>query len=166
MTRHRRPATRGEPLRRLLLLGVVSSLLAGCLSSLDTPAPGEPGGSPLGSTGPSLRPSFVPPTPTPAPTFFVYVVASGDSLNSIAHRYGTTARSIAFWNRATHPSLDPTSPRYRPNLLKVGWTLQVVPNVVFDEEGISDESPGAPQPSVTGPSEAPSATEGDSIPPE
>jgi len=82
----------------------------------------------------------VPPTPTPRPTFLVHVVVKGDSLNTIAHRYGTTARSIAFWNRATYPSLDPESSKYRPDLLKLGWTLLLIPNDTVDEQDLPDPS--------------------------
>jgi len=85
-------------------------------------------------SGPTASPSFVRPTPTPMPTFLVVTVKAGESLNTIAHRYGTTARSIAFWNRATYPSLDPESPSYKPGLLQVGWTLSVIPNHVYDED--------------------------------
>ena len=91
--------------------------------------------------------SFVPPTPTPAPTFLVVTVAKGDSLNTIAHKYGTSGRSIAYWNRSTHPSLDPDSPAYKPGLIKVGWTLYVIPNVVVDEdtlEPVATEEPATP----------------------
>ena len=85
-------------------------------------------------SGPTPTPSFVPPTPTPAPTFLVVTVKKGDSLNTIAHQFGTTARSIAFWNRTTYPSLDPESPSYKPGLLQPGWTLQLIPNLVYDED--------------------------------
>lgn len=84
--------------------------------------------------GPTPTPSFVPPTPTPAPTFFVYTVKAGDSLGSIANAYGTTARSIAFWNRSTYPSLDPESASYKPGLVKIGWTLLLLPGLVIDED--------------------------------
>ena len=47
-------------------------------------------------------PSFVAPTPTPAPFFAISWSTRGDSLNSIADRYGTSARSIAYWSRATY----------------------------------------------------------------
>jgi hypothetical protein len=94
-------------------------------------------------TGPTPRPSFVPPTPTPEPTFLVYVVKKGDSLNTIAHRFKTTARSIAFWNRATYPSLDPESAKYQPNLLKLGWTLFLRPNDVVDEQELPEPSSAA-----------------------
>lgn len=95
---------------------------------------------PSGPTGPTPRPSFVPPTPTPAPTFAVHTVASGDNLNSIGKKYGTSARSIAFWNRSTYPSLDPESSDYRPDLLKLGWTLFLIPNVILTD----DEAPPLP----------------------
>jgi hypothetical protein len=100
-------------------------------------------------TGPTPMPSFIRPTPTPAPTFMTYVVKSGDSLNTIAHRYGTSARSIAFWNRGTYPSLDPEAAGYRPDAIRLGWTLVLIPNVKFDEQTL----PG-PTPNPTDPSEA------------
>ena len=73
------------------------------------------------------------PTPTPMPSFTSYVVKPGDSLTSIGRRFKTTGRSIAFWNRATYPSLDPDSSRYSPNSIKVGWTLLLIPGVLYDE---------------------------------
>jgi hypothetical protein len=101
-------------------------------------------------SGPAPLPSFVPPTPTPVPTFLVYTVAGGDSLDSIAHRFGTTARSIAFWNRGTYPSLDPEASGYKPGLLQVGWTLMVIPNSVFDEQNLPEPSDlVGPQPTPT-----------------
>jgi hypothetical protein len=112
------------------------------------PAPGgEATGTPVASvgppatptptpvpTGPTPSPSFVRPTPTPLPTFLSYVVKAGDNLNSIAKAHGTTARSIAFWNRTSHPSLDPDSPDYEPDRIKVGWVLQLIPGVEIDED--------------------------------
>jgi hypothetical protein len=67
-------------------------------------------------------------------------VARGDTLSKIADRFGTSARSIAYWNRATYPSLDPEGPGYRPNLLQVGWTLQIIPNAQFDEQTLPEPS--------------------------
>ena len=92
------------------------------------------------STGPRVSAPFVRPTPTPAPSFLVYTVKAGDSLNSIAHHFGTTGRSIAYWNGRTYPSLDPESGQYQPGLLKVGWTLQIIPNVTFDEQTLPEPS--------------------------
>ena len=101
-------------------------------SSSDGPAPtATPEAKP---SGPSARPSFVRPTPNPQPTFLPYVVRPGDTLTSIAREYRTTARSLAFWNREAHPSLDPDSPDYRPNRIDVGWILRLVPDQEVDPE--------------------------------
>jgi hypothetical protein len=99
-------------------------------------------------SGPTPSPSFVRPTPTPLPSFLSVVVKRGDSLNTIAHAHGTTARSIAFWNRATYPTLDPESSRYSPNSIRVGWTLVLIPGVVFDEDTLPDSTP-TPVPSAS-----------------
>lgn len=80
------------------------------------------------------------------PTFRAYAVRAGDSLNTIAHKFGTTARSIAFWNRGTYSSLDPDSSRYSPNSIRIGWTLVLIPGVIFDENSIVDAT-ASPLPS-------------------
>ncbi|HVL52782.1 MAG TPA: hypothetical protein VM344_00810, partial [Vitreimonas sp.] len=158
------PAPRPSPLwqsaRFAGLLGVaLASLLvvAVLLPGLDRPPPGRPGQSPSGSVAvevptASPAPSFVRPTPTPAPTFLSYLVQSGDSLNSIGRRFETTARSIAFWNRDTYPSLDPESEQYEPDRIGVGWRLVLLPGVTYGE----DDTP-APTPRATpvGPATAP-----------
>jgi hypothetical protein len=92
-------------------------------------------------SGPSSRPSFVRPTPTPLPTFLVYTVRPGDTLTSIARQFGTTARSIAFWNRTTYPSLDPDSTDYAPDSIKAGWDLLLVPGIELDPEDLPEPSP-------------------------
>jgi hypothetical protein len=99
--------------------------------------------APSASPASTPRPTLGRPTPTPEPTFLAYVVKKGDSLNSIAHKFKTTARSVAFWNRATYPSLDPESAKYRPDLLKLGWTLLVRPNDVVDEQELPEPSSSA-----------------------
>ena len=81
------------------------------------------------------------------PTFMVYVVKRGDSLYTIAHRFGTKGRSIAFWNRASYPSLDPESSRYSPNSIQVGWTLVLIPGIKFDEDSLPAATP-TPLPSA------------------
>ena len=86
------------------------------------------------------------------PTFVAYVVKSGDNLNTIAHRYGTTARSIAFWNRGTYPSLDPEAAGYRPNVVRLGWTLVLIPNVIFDEQTLPGPTPNPTDPAAADPS--------------
>jgi hypothetical protein len=102
--------------------------------------------------GPTPSPSFVRPTPLPAPTFLVYTVKSGDTLTSIARAFQTTPRSIAFWSRGEHPSLDPESTGYSPDHLEIGWILLLVPNAVFDESELPDTTPAASAaPSPTAP---------------
>ena len=148
-----RPSRPSRPGAALLVL---SLLAAACVpdpagrgstaSPAGSAAPASPSPVPVPS-GPTPVPTFVRPTPTPLPTFLVVVVASGDSLTSIAHRYSTTPRSIAYWSRSIYPSLDPDSKAYRPDRLKVGWTLRVIPGATVDEEALPDESaagdPGA-----------------------
>jgi LysM domain len=131
-----------------LALALASSVLVACLPAAtrgsDTAgassAPDTASASPSIASTSAPSPSFGRPTPTPAPTFLVYTVKAGDNLNSIAHQLGTTGRSIAYWNAATYPSLDPESPQYQPGLLKIGWTLQIVPNVTFDEQTLPEPS--------------------------
>ncbi|MBA3235049.1 MAG: LysM peptidoglycan-binding domain-containing protein [Chloroflexi bacterium] len=139
----------------VLLAG--SMLFGGCVPArVGQSVPTGPGGSggQTGATasvtpfptpdGPSPTPSFVRPTPTPEPTYFVYAVKSGDSLGSIARRFGTSGRSIAYWSRATYPSLDPDSSGYRPDYLVVGWRLSLVPNKEVDPENLPDPALGEP----------------------
>lgn len=160
---------RGRQIRRssaiASVMAVTALSLAGCLpaqtrsdgsAAPSSAATGSAQSMPVaGPSGPPVRPSFVAPTPTPAPTFAVYTVVRGDSLTTIAYRFGTTARSIAFWNRSTYPSLDPDSAAYHPNLLQPGWTLVVVPNVILDEQSLPDPSVAPTGSPEAGPSGAP-----------
>jgi hypothetical protein len=120
---------------------LIAVILAACVP--DPTNRIQPGGSPTPTAtpvptpaGPTPTPSFVRPTPTPQPTFFSYTVVSGDSLGKIAKRFKTSARSIAYWNRATYPSLDPESGSYRPDYLKLGWVLVLIPNAEVDPEDL------------------------------
>jgi peptidoglycan/xylan/chitin deacetylase (PgdA/CDA1 family) len=93
-------------------------------------------GSPASaSPGASAAPASSGPSGSPSPSFFVYTVVRGDSLLSIARRYNTTGRSIAYWNRDTYPSLDPDSKNYAPNRIEIGWKLKLIPNVTLDPQG-------------------------------
>lgn len=113
-----------------------------------TTAPSEPTALPTPS-GPTPSPSFTRPTPTPLPTFLSYVVASGDTLSSIARAFSTTPFSIAIWNRDAHPSLDPESPDYEPDRIEVGWTLVIQPSVTIDEVDVPPRT-GSPGPTTSG----------------
>jgi len=88
------------------------------------------------------------PTPKPTPTAFIYTVKAGDSLLTIAKRFKTTGRSIAYWNRDRYPSLNPDSTKYDPNRIEVGWKLSIIPGVKIDQ---------APEPSA-GASPSPEAS--------
>ncbi len=128
-----------------------------------TPAPGTPStppsATPFDSATASPLPSFVRPTPTPEPTFTSYVVRAGDSLNSVAHAFATTARSLAWWNRGTYPTLDPQSEAYDPDHIEPGWVLVLVPGTTVDDANPPTPSPGTstPIPSA-GPSTGPGST--------
>jgi LysM domain len=117
--------------RRLLLaswLVAAAIVVVGCLPAalrptpLPTPTPTPP---PTASPAPTATPG--PPTPTPGPTFALYTVRRNDTLISLAHKFKTTGRSIAYWNRDSYPSLDPESVRYSPDRLEVGWVLRIMP---------------------------------------
>lgn len=127
-----RPSSSSRPRRPLvglvLLLGV---LLAGCLPTGIRPTPATPGPpgtpTPAPTAAPTPSPTPGPPTPTPGPTFALYRVIHGDSLTSIARKFHTSGRSLAYWNRDQYPSLDPESAGYRPDKLDAGWVLRVIP---------------------------------------
>ena len=153
------PSQRGVPRRteraltRLVAGSAVAILLAGCGLG-DLPARSVDGSQgPVVSVAASVAPSVVPssspgptlaPTPTPAPTPLVYVVKPGDSLVTLGHRFKTTGRSIAYWNRKAYPSLDPDKSTYNPNHLEIGWKLTIYPGVIDnDDNGVSDATPTA-----------------------
>ena len=99
----------------------------GCLSSM------------IGPTAPpaTASPSVAPPTPTPVPTpvpsatFLLYTVVRNDSLLGLADRFHTTGRSIAYWSRDLHPTLDPESADYNPDRLEAGWILRIIPGAEY-----------------------------------
>ncbi len=141
---------------------------AGRATPLDGALPGgsdattgesAPASSAPATTGASpVQPSFVRPTPNPSPSFLVHEVRAGESLTSIARLYGTTARSIAYWNRDRYASLDPDSADYEPNRIEVGWVLRVIPTEVVDEDELPD--PTLPPMPATPASPLPSASSG------
>lgn len=170
-TTTRRPAPRRSLLDSPWLsigLVVVVLLIAGTLVVPGMLGPSGPGASvspPPGSgsptAGPTLPgPTFVRPTPSPQPTFTSYVVRSGDTLNSIATEFRTTARSIAWWNRGAYPSLDPESNAYDPDHLEIGWTLVLVPDTIVDDNNPPTPSPGPNLTPDPNPTTAPTPTTG------
>ncbi len=150
-------------------LVVAGLVLAACVPAPAgrTPMASEPVGAQTTEVAPSAAgatdalsasPSFVRPTPRPSPTFLVYEVQAGDTLTSIARQFGTSARSIAYWNREAHPSLDPDSPTYEPGLIKIGWMLFLIPTAVVDEDDLPDATPSPPPGSTPSPSATPDAS--------
>ena len=141
-----RPA---RPIAHLAFALAVAVLVGACLPSALGPTPTPiPTPTPVVTLPPARTPTPTPagPTPTPAPTFTTHTVARGETLTSIARRYKTTARSIAFWNRVAYPSLDPTSPRYAPDRIAAGWQLQVMANTVYDETAETEAPSLSPTP--------------------
>jgi hypothetical protein len=131
-------------LERAILVLVFALLVAGCRPAavVTTPTPAA-AASP---TAPGNRP--LRPTPGPSPTFASYTVQRGDTLDNIARRVGTSRESLAYWNRAAYPSLDPDSPSYDPNRIEVGWTFTYLPGAVVDPEHLPGPSSSPPEASV------------------
>ncbi len=161
------PAAIGRRHGRLLAATLGAAIAAGgLLAGCAVPAPGTGtsaaagGATTSAGTGtptegaPSVpAPSRPPrPTPAPAPTFSTYTVRPGDSLIALADRFGTTPESLAFWNRARYPSLDPTSPAYQPGRIEAGWQLAYLPGEVADSRNLPPASAApARTPGTTGP---------------
>jgi hypothetical protein len=122
-----------------VLVVVAACVPLGVDPSVPDPAP--PSASASASPSASAPPSFIRPTPNPSPTFVVYEVRAGDTLTSIARQFGTTARSIAYWNRGRYPSLDPDSSTYEPDRIETGWILQLIPTAVVDEDELPEPTP-------------------------
>jgi Tfp pilus assembly protein FimV len=148
---------------------------AGCLPTAIRPTPTPaPTPTPTAPPTPTPSPTPGPPTPTPAPTFLLHTVVRGDTLTSLARRYRTSGRSIAYWNRDTYKSLDPESANYQPNNLQRGWVLRIMPGQEYTpppddgETGIQEtptpedeDDPGAGSPDASsGASASPSASPG------
>jgi nucleoid-associated protein YgaU len=117
----------GRP-RVPLVVVAVALAVAACLPASvrpATPPPATPTPVPTATPVPTGTPE---PTPTPGPSFATYTVGRGDTLTSIARRFKTTARSIAYWNRDQYKSLDPEAANYRPDSIQRGWVLRILPN--------------------------------------
>jgi hypothetical protein len=126
------PVGRRRVPRMALALAVLSLAIGACLPGAVRPTPPPPPTpTPTPTAPPTPTPTPGPPTPTPAPTFALYTVRSGDTLTSIARRFNTDGRSIAYWNRDVYPGLDPESAGYRPNNIKRGWVLKIMPGQAY-----------------------------------
>ncbi len=142
---------------RVVLLAASLALAVGSVAcGLGDIPTRPPRSAPPETPGPTPSPTAVPsptaspsPTPKPLPTALVYKVKAGDSLLSIAKKFKTSARSIAFWNRAKYKSLDPESPKYDPNRIEVGWQLSITPGVKIEDGGPPTDASPTPEPSVS-----------------
>jgi peptidoglycan/xylan/chitin deacetylase (PgdA/CDA1 family) len=131
----------------LLSLLLVAACLPATLGPTPSPSPTE-SPSPTASPAPTPSPTAPAPVGTPVPGWIEHVVAPGESLLSIGRRYDTTGRSIAYWNRATYPSLDPENEEYAPDRIQVGWVLRVLPGEEYDPDAEETPTPG-PTPAPT-----------------
>ncbi len=64
------------------------------------------------------------------------MVQRGDTLATIAERFGTSVESLSYWNRVRYPSLDPDSPGYAPDRIQAGWTLGYIANTLVDPNNL------------------------------
>ena len=139
----------------------VTGAVAGCLPGALRPTQSPVAPSPTAIPTPALPTPIPLPTPAPSPTFMLYTVVPGDSLLGLAVRFNTTGRSIAYWSRDLHPSLDPESADYNPNRLEAGWVLRILPGGEWTVPMGPGDSPNptptpTPEPSQ-GSSESPAA---------
>ena len=119
-------------------LAVLVLLLAACGSPESSGAPSStasatptPGTSPGTSPGTAEASASESPTPSAQPSaspsgVTVYTVVAGDTLYSIARRFGTSVEQLQAWNAERHPALVSD-----PGRLEAGWELIVAgePNV-------------------------------------
>lgn len=113
--------------------------------------------TPTPTPKPSVTPTPSPtPTPTPSPsptaqTEKTYVVKSGDTLNSIAGKFGVTASALQSYNKISNP-----------NLLKVGQVLKIpgtqAPTATPSPSASATPS-STPSPTLTAPAQTVTETE-------
>jgi hypothetical protein len=122
----------------VLVLGAVGAvvLVPGLMPSFGSnPGSSQLAGRPTPTApGASAVATFARPTASPPPAFLTYRVKAGDSLSSLARKFRTDERSLAWWNRGFYPSLDPEGPDYDPNTIRVGWQLNYLRGTKVDEE--------------------------------
>ena len=112
--------------------GNASPPASGATGPIASPSGALPGAS--GSVSPAGQPS----DPAPAPSS--HTVGAGDTLSSIAERYGVSVAQLQEWNAERYPSLITD-----PGALQVGWTLAVS----AEGTGGDSEPTGSPPPPPT-----------------
>lgn len=135
-----------------LLLG--GALLAGCASQ--EPAPIEGKGAATPPVQRSVRPPLVRAPKPGANAPEVYRVVSGDTLYSIAFRFGVDPHRIAEWNSLANP-----------NRIFVGQELRLRPRQALRAAGGATPAPpaAAPTPPLPSPPATPSAPRVAAVPP-
>ena len=108
----------------LALVGVSVVMVALILGPLFAPKGGGPTPSPSKSSASPSSSESVVPTPEPDRTFFVYRVKSGDTLNSIAVRYGISYEQI----RAANPQITNPDHIIVGQPVYVPWQTWVIPS--------------------------------------
>ena len=110
-------------------------LLVACSSTSPTPSPS---GTLPRTTTPSASASMVTITPSASPTagVTIYVVLGGDTLFSIARRFGANLAELQAWNADRYPSLATD-----PGTLEAGWEL-----VVAQSPGVTPNPTAQPTP--------------------
>jgi hypothetical protein len=98
--------------------------------------PDEPAASPSPSAGGAAPSASVAPTPTPEPTPFIYAVEPGDTLSSIANKFGVSLAELIEANRETLPD---------PDVLAIGDQL-IIPVPPPDELPAASTAPSAAAP--------------------
>jgi peptidoglycan/xylan/chitin deacetylase (PgdA/CDA1 family) len=155
-------------LRLATIVVVVLTACSAPATAPATPSPTEPAAlSPAPSTtkpsatqtslAPTASPTATPtptsratPTvrPTAAPVATMHIVLAGETLSLIAAMYATTWQSVVYWNRDAYPTLDPMSPSYDPNSIRVGWRLEVWPGIVVPFDAPLPTRPPTPKPTI------------------
>jgi len=161
-----RCAPTNRSVRALVAATLVTLLVAGCqlLGTADSPGASSEAASAAPSASaptPTPRQTVSLPEATPLPAFTLYAVRGGDSLLSIAARFGTSPLSLSYWNRDRYPTLDPDTTTYAPDRIEVGWRLRLIPGVEVDPEDflpLPSESPSASPTTIRSPPSSPAAS--------
>ena len=157
------PTHRIRPSSALVLVSTLALVVAGACELVALPSSPDETASPSMTATPRPTPLLTVPVPTPEPSFLIYQVRAGDALEAIAKRFRTTVDSIGYWNRGRYATLDPDSPLYQPDAIKVGWLLRIHPGETTDGEDLdqspepSSVEPPSGSPAEPGGSPAPSA---------
>ncbi|MEP7082946.1 MAG: LysM peptidoglycan-binding domain-containing protein, partial [Chloroflexota bacterium] len=130
--------------------------LVGCTTVSVDPSPSAAPSVSTAATA-SVAPSATPTltaTPTPPPAAATtYTVVGGDTLYSLARRFGTTVQQLQAWNAERYPALARDA-----GVLEVGWVL-----VVAGEPGVTPAPTASPTVAPTPPPTGTGCTAGNRV---